>query len=272
MRAPDEPTASHPVAGVPVVILAGGLGTRLAEETEVRPKPMVEIGERPILWHIMKHFGAWGLREFFVALGYKGEVIKQFFLDYHTLTGSMTVGTATGGVERHARQTEDWLVHLMETGQLSNTGGRVHRLQQHLSPGTFIVTYGDGISDVDIGKLLRFHRSHGKLATVTAVRPPARYGGLFFDGDLVAAFTEKPQAGEGWINGGYLVLEPGVLDYLRGGDDTSLEGDVLPRLAAERQLGGYRHDGFWQCVDTLRDKRQLEAEWQSGTAPWKIWR
>ena len=268
MRSPDA-TAASPRA-VPVVILAGGLGTRLAEETEIKPKPMVEVGERPILWHIMKHFAHHGLREFYVALGYKGEVIKQFFLDYHTVAGSMTVGTATGGVERHAREADDWLVHLMETGQHSNTGGRIARLRPSLSAGTFIVTYGDGVSDVDVPALLAFHRAHGKLATVTAVRPPARYGGVLFEDDLVASFAERPQSGDGWINGGYLVFEPGLFEYL-GGDAVSLEGDVLPRLAAGRQLAAFRHDGFWQCMDTQRDKRHLEALWQTGKAPWRVW-
>ena len=253
-----------------VVILAGGLGSRLAEETEVRPKPMVEIGGRPILWHIMKHYTYYGFKEFFIALGYKGEVIKRYFLDYYTLNGSMTINLSNGDVQAHNKECEDWIVHLIDTGLHTLTGGRIKRLEPWLKDETFMVTYGDGMSDVNLHDLLRFHRSHGRLATVTAVRPPARFGGLIFDGDLVAEFTEKPQVGEGWINGGFLVLEPGVLKYLEG-DNASLEVEGLERLAAERQLSAYCHDRFWQCVDTLRDMRLLESLWQSGNPPWKVW-
>lgn len=255
---------------VKVVILAGGLGTRLAEETEVRPKPMVEIGGRPILWHIMKHYAYYGFKEFFIVLGYKGEVIKRYFVDYYTLNGSMTIDLSMGRVEMHDNACEDWVVHLVDTGQETNTGGRVKRLQRWLKDETFMVTYGDGVSDIDLHDQLRFHRSHGRIATVTAVRPPARFGGLIFDGDLVAAFTEKSQIGEGWINGGFLVFEPAIFDYLEG-DRASLEADALERLAADRQLAAYRHDRFWQCMDTLRDKRLLESLWQEGRAPWKVW-
>ena len=253
-----------------VVILAGGLGTRLAEETEIKPKPMVEVGGRPLLWHIMKHYACHGFKEFFVALGYKGEVIKRYFLDYHTLNGSMTINLSSGHVEIHKRECEDWIVHLIETGLVTNTGGRVGRLRPWLKDETFMATYGDGVSDIDLRNLLSFHRSHGRLATVTAVRPPARFGGLIFNGDLVADFTEKPQIGEGWINGGFFVFEPGVFDYL-GGDDTSLEIDGLERLAADGELAAYRHDCFWHCMDTLRDVRFLENLWQSGKPPWKVW-
>jgi glucose-1-phosphate cytidylyltransferase len=253
-----------------VVILAGGLGTRLQEETTIKPKPMVEIGGRPILWHIMKLYAHHGLREFVIALGYKGEVIKRHFLDYYSTNGSISIDLATGHVESHRKQCENWLVHLVDTGTDANTGGRVKRLQRWLDSGTFLVTYGDGVSNIDIADLLRFHRSHGRIATVTAVRPPARYGGLVFDDDLVANFTEKPQAGEGWINGGFLVFEPGVFDYLHG-DASSLESDALERLAADRQLAAYRHGSFWQCMDTLRDKTYLESLWDKGNAPWKVW-
>jgi glucose-1-phosphate cytidylyltransferase len=253
-----------------VVILAGGLGTRLTEETEVRPKPMVEIGGRPILWHIMKHYAHYGFKEFFIALGYKGELIKRYFLDYYTLNGSMTINLSRGDVQMHSKECEDWIVHLIETGLHTTTGGRVKRLELWLKTGTFMVTYGDGVSDVDLYDLLRFHQSHGRLATVTAVRPPARFGGLIFDGDLVAEFKEKPQIGEGWINGGFLVFEPGMFDYLKG-DNTSLEADALDQLAADGQLVAYRHDRFWQCMDTLRDVRLLESLWQGGRAPWKVW-
>jgi glucose-1-phosphate cytidylyltransferase len=253
-----------------VAILAGGLGTRLAEETEIKPKPMVEIGGRPILWHIMKHFGAHGLQEFCVALGYKGEVIKRYFLDYYTLSGSMVVNLSSGQVQAVDKQVENWQVHLMDTGPHSNTGGRVRRLQPCLGKETFLVTYGDGVSNVDLNALVAFHKTHSRLVTVTAVRPPARFGGLAFDGDLVANFTEKPQIGEGWINGGFMVCEPGVFDYLID-DDTSLEAHTLEHLARDGQLAAYRHEGFWQCMDTLRDKHLLENLWQSGNAPWKTW-
>lgn len=253
-----------------VVLLAGGLGTRLAEETEIRPKPMVEIGERPILWHIMKHYAYYGFKEFIVALGYKGEAIKRYFLDYRSVNGNLSISLATGHVQVHEPHCEDWLVHLVETGADTLTGGRVKRLERWLRDGTFMVTYGDGLSDVDLRELLGFHRSHGRVATVTAVRPPARFGELVFDGDLVARFTEKPQIGEGWINGGFLVFEPAVFAYLSG-DQSSLEADALERLAADGQLAAYRHHGFWQCMDTLRDKRLLEGLWQAGRAPWKVW-
>ena len=253
-----------------VVILAGGLGTRLAEETEVKPKPMVEIGGRPILWHIMRHYAHYGCKEFFIALGYKGEVIKRYFLDYYNLNGSITINLFSGKVDMHSSEREDWNVHLLDTGPHTLTGGRVKRLEPWLKDGTFMVTYGDGVSDIDVDDLLRFHRSHGRLATVTAVRPPARFGGLIFDGNMVIQFTEKSQIGEGWINGGFLVFEPKVFSYLEG-DNTSLEADALERLAADRQLAAYRHDHFWQCMDTLRDVRLLESLWQSGEAPWKVW-
>jgi glucose-1-phosphate cytidylyltransferase len=253
-----------------VVILAGGLGSRLAEETEVKPKPMVEIGGKPILWHIMKHYSHHGLREFCVALGYKGEAIKRYFLDFAPLSAGLTVHTATGRVETQSPGAEDWIVHLFDTGLMTNTGGRVRRLQPLLREATFMVTYGDGVSDVDLGTLLSFHRAHGKLATLTAVRPPARFGGLVFAGDMVAEFTEKPQIGEGWINGGYLVLEPGIFEYLES-DETSLEAHTMERLARDGQLAAYRHEGFWQCMDTVRDVRLLESLWQGGTPPWRIW-
>jgi glucose-1-phosphate cytidylyltransferase len=255
---------------VKVVVLAGGMGTRLAEETEVRPKPMIEIGGRPILWHILKHYAHFGFREFLIALGYRSESIKRFFRDYHELNGDLTVALASGHVERHVKAGDDWIVHLKDTGLETSTGGRVKRLQPMLSGGTFMLTYGDGVADVDLRELIAFHRQHGRIATVTAVRPPARFGGLVFDGDLVVEFTEKPQIGEGWINGGFMVFEPAIFDYLDG-DGTSLEIDALERLASERQLAAFRHERFWQCMDTLRDKRLLESLWQQGRAPWNVW-
>jgi glucose-1-phosphate cytidylyltransferase len=253
-----------------VVILAGGLGSRLAEETEVKPKPLVEVGGYPILWHIMKSYAHYGFKDFFVALGYKGDMIKRYFLDYSSLSGSMTINLSSGEVETGEKECEDWTLHLVDTGMKTLTGGRVKRLEPLLGKETFMVTYGDGVSNLDLRDLLRFHKSHGKVATVTAVRPPARFGGLIFDGDLVAEFTEKPQIGEGWINGGYLVFEPEVFSYLNG-DDSSLETNALEGLVADKQLVAYRHDGFWQCMDTMRDKILLEHLWKTGQMPWKVW-
>jgi glucose-1-phosphate cytidylyltransferase len=249
------------------VILAGGLGTRLSEETEIRPKPMVEIGGRPVLWHILTHYAAYDFREFVVALGYKSEVIKRFFTEYSGLAGNISVELASGRVTRLEGACEDWTIHLIETGLNTNTGGRVKRLASWLREEPFMLTYGDGLSDINIGELIKAHRRFGKLATVTAVRPPARFGALTFEGDLVKEFSEKPQTEGGWINGGFFVFEPKVLDYLTD-DDTSLETDCLARLAADGQLAAYRHEGFWQGMDTLRDKRQLEKMWQDGRAPW----
>jgi glucose-1-phosphate cytidylyltransferase len=253
-----------------VVLLAGGLGTRLTEETEIRPKPMVEIGGRPILWHIMKHYAHYGFAEFLVALGYKGEYIKRYFLDYYTLNGSMSLDLATGLVMPQAKECEDWKLHLLDTGTQTHTGGRLKRLESYLGDETFMITYGDGVSNIDLQQLLAFHKSHGKYVTVSAVRPPARFGGLVLEGDLVANFTEKPQAGEGWINGGFLVMEPQVFKYLTN-DSAGLEVELLEQLAIDGQLAAYRHYDFWQCMDTLRDKYNLENFWQSGNPPWKVW-
>lgn len=252
------------------VILAGGLGTRLSEETELKPKPLVEVGDQPILWHIMKHYRTYGIRDFYIALGYKGELIKRYFLDRFTLSGNLRVCGATGDVQRDAQPDEDWIVNLIETGKDSNTGGRVKRMKAHVGEGTFMMTYGDGVSNVDLNALLDHHKKMGKIATITAVRPVARFGGLGFDGDLVTKFSEKPQTGEGWINGGFAVFEPGIFDYIPE-DGTSLESVSLEALAAEGQLAAYRHEGFWQCMDTLREKRLLTGLWESGEAPWKTW-
>lgn len=253
-----------------VVILAGGFGTRLTEETETKPKPMVEIGGQPILWHIMKHYAHHGHNEFFVACGYKGESIKRYFRDYYSLQGDMTVKLASGEIDHHEREADDWTVHLIDTGVNVMTGGRVNRLKKFLGDAPFMLTYGDGVCDVDLGKLLAFHESHGKIATVTAVRPPARFGGLVFEGDMVKEFTEKPQIGEGWINGGFMVFQPKIFDYLEG-DKSILEADALEKLAEHGQLAAYRHDRFWQCMDTLRDLRTLEGLWAGGKPPWRVW-
>jgi glucose-1-phosphate cytidylyltransferase len=253
-----------------VAILAGGFGSRLQEETEVKPKPMVEIGGEPILWHIMKAYHAQGFDDFVVALGYKGEVIKDYFLSYRHRTSSLTVRLKDGEVVVYDDICEDWTVHMLDTGLYTQSGGRVKRVCEFIGNETCMLTYGDGVANLDLDRLLAFHRRHGRLATVTAVRPPARFGGIEFDGDLVARFDEKPQVGEGWINGGFFVLEPGVMDYI-GGDETVFERETLERLAEDGQLAAYRHEEFWQCMDTLRDVRLLQSLWDGGKAPWKIW-
>ena len=253
------------------VILAGGLGSRLAEETVARPKPMIEIGGKPILWHIMNIFACHGITEFIIALGYRAEVVKEYFLNFYALNNDLTLDLATGGTRIHDGRQPRWKVHLVDTGLNTQTGGRVKRIERWLeNDSTFMLTYGDGVSDVDIHALMRFHRAHGKLATVTAVRPPARFGGLAFDGTRVAEFTEKPQVGEGWINGGFFVLEREAIRYIDG-DETLWERDPLERLAADGQLHAYTHDGFWQPMDTLRDRKVLEELWAGGAAPWKRW-
>ncbi len=268
-----------PTKAQPVAILAGGVGTRLAEETTVRPKPMVEIGGRPILWHIMKHYSRYGFSEFFIALGYKGEYIKKHMVDYCHLNGNLTVHVGNGKngnyVERHGQQHPDWTVHLIETGLHTMTGGRIKKLEPYLYPdgqrrGPFMLTWGDGVSDVDLDALLDFHHSHGKLATVTAVRPAARFGHMRFEGQRVAEFTEKPQTAEGWINGAFFVLEPEVFDYIDS-EDTMWEREPMERLAAEGELMAYMHHQFWACMDTLRDKVRLQEMWDDGDAPWKTW-
>ena len=250
------------------VILAGGLGTRLSEETSLRPKPMVEIGDRPILQHIMEIYAGSGHRDFIVALGYLGHMIKRHFMDWRALGGDLSIDFSTGAVSRNGEPPHDWMVQLVETGAETQTGGRVRRVAKYLGNGPFLLTYGDGVSDVDLKGLVAFHRSHGKLATVTGVHPPARFGEMNVVGERVERFDEKPQLKQGWINGGFMVFERAVVDRIAG-DDTVLERDVLEPLAEEGQLMVWKHDGFWQCMDTLRDVRTLTALWESGRAPWK---
>jgi len=254
-----------------VAILAGGHGTRLAEETTIKPKPMVEIGDKPILWHIMRIYAHYGFKDFVIALGYKGEVIKKYMVDYCKLSSDLTVNMRNGDVHFHGNNQLDWQVELIDTGLHTLTGGRIKRLQPYMNNETFMLTWGDGVSDINIQDLIAFHKAHGKLATLTAVRPPARYGHLEIDGSVISEFSEKPQTGEGWINGAFFVLEPGVFDYIDG-DTTQWEKEPLENLARDGQLMAYKHNSFWQCMDTLREKYLLENLWSSGNAPWKMWR
>ena len=254
-----------------VVILAGGLGTRLSEETSVRPKPMVEVGGYPIVWHLMNIYAHYEIKRFVLALGYRGDVIKDYFLRYHATNSDITVNLCSGAVEFHRTHRRDWEVRMIDTGGGTLTGGRLHRLEPHLrDSGTFMLTYGDGVADINIAELLEVHKQHGRIATLTAVRPPARFGTMEFDGDRITNFKEKPQTQEGWINGGFFVFEPEVFDYLHG-DETVLEAEPLERLAEDNELMAYRHYGFWQCMDTLRDRNRLQSLWESGEAPWKVW-
>jgi glucose-1-phosphate cytidylyltransferase len=255
------------------IILAGGFGTRLSEETVARPKPMVEIGGKPMLWHILNIFGAYGINEFGIALGYRAEMIKEYFLNFYALNSDISVDLATGRATIHNDngQRPSWTVHLADTGLATETGGRLKRLQKWIGKDdTFLFTYGDGVADININELIKFHKSHGKLATVTTVRTPARFGRVAFSGDRVTEFLEKPEAVEGWINGGFFVLNAGALDYILG-DGTVWERESLDLLALDGQLMGYRHFGFWSCMDTLREKNYLEELWHSGNPPWRIW-
>jgi len=253
-----------------VILLAGGRGTRLSEETSTRPKPMVEIGGKPILWHIMGIYAGHGFKDFLVACGYKGEMIKEYFHNFFVHNSDYLIDLRDGSHEVLSTNGIDWRIAVIDTGIDTMTGGRVLKLRKWVGEQTFMVTYGDGLGDIDISSLASFHKSHGKLATITAVRPPARFGALGLCGDEVREFSEKPQTGEGWINGGFFVFEPGVFEYLRG-NDSVLERDTLEQLAADRQLMAYRHSGFWQPMDTLREKNLLESLWESGSAPWKTW-
>jgi glucose-1-phosphate cytidylyltransferase len=254
-----------------VVLLCGGQGTRMREETEYRPKPMVEVGGQPLLWHIMKLYAAHGLTDFVCCLGYRGAMIKQYFLDYHALRSDVTVALATGAVEYGGPGVEDWTVSLVDTGEDSMTGARVKRVERHLGDAdVFLCTYGDGLADIDVSALLAFHRAHGRLATVTGVLPPSRFGELVTDGDEVTRFAEKP-AGDGRISGGFFVFDRAVLDRLSPDPACILEREALEGLAADGELAVYRHDGFWQCADTVRDVELLRKLWDGGDAPWRVW-
>ncbi|MDH7639920.1 glucose-1-phosphate cytidylyltransferase [Sphingomonas oryzagri] len=253
------------------VILAGGLGTRIGEETAIRPKPMVEIGGMPILWHILKIYDRAGITDFIICLGYKGYVIKEFFANYFLHTADVTIDLARNDIEVHRAGSEPWRITLVDTGAETQTGGRLKAIRHHLKPDSpFCFTYGDGVADIDVSKLVAFHASHGKRATITAVAPPGRFGALEFDEDLVTSFREKPSGDGGLINGGFFVADPSVLDLVDN-PDTLWEQEPLERLAAARDLVAYRHEGFWQPMDTLRDKQLLERLWASGEAPWKVW-
>jgi len=254
-----------------VVILAGGLGTRISEESHLKPKPMIEIGEKPILWHIMKSYSAYGFNDFIICCGYKQYIIKEYFADYYLHNSNITFDFRDGNVmEVHSNTAEPWRVTLVDTGLNTMTGGRVKHIREYLGNETFMLTYGDGVSDVNMTALVEFHKSHGKLATITSVRPEGRFGVLDMVGDRVDAFREKDQSDAGWINGGFMVLQPQVVDYINS-DATILEREPLERIAAEEQLMAYKHEGFWQCMDTQRDKQRLEELWESGHAPWRKW-
>ena len=254
-----------------VVILAGGLGTRLAEETVVKPKPMVEIGGKPIIWHIMNIYSSFYFNEFLIALGYKGDMVKEYFINYYHHQSDLTIDLKKGQIEATNNNTKDWRVRLLDTGLNTMTGGRLYRLKDELKDAPFMLTYGDGVCDIDIAKLVTFHKSHGKIATVSAVRPPARFGGMTFDGNRVIEFKEKSPTGQGWVNGGFFVFEPTFLDYITG-DETILEQAPLESVARDGQLMAYKHEGFWQCMDTVRDKNVLETLWLQGNAHWKKWK
>ena len=252
------------------IILAGGRGTRLAEETEIRPKPMVEIGGRPILWHIMKHYAHYGHHEFVVALGYKGEYIKDYFTRYHSLNRDMTIDLGSGHIDVEDRDAEDWKIELVDTGKWTQTGGRILRLRDRIGENRFRFRGGDGVSNVKTNEITAFHETHGGLATVPAARPPARFGRLDIVDTQVVEYSEKPQIDQGWINGGYFVLEPEVFEYIDG-DEQQFEREPLERLAKDGELMAFQHEEFWQCMDTLREKVILQKLWDTGNAPWKIW-
>jgi glucose-1-phosphate cytidylyltransferase len=252
------------------VILAGGFGTRLSEESHLKPKPMIDIGGKPILWHIMKIFSNYGINDFIICLGYRSYVIKEYFANYFLHMSDVTFDMSQNKMEVHEKHVEPWRVTLVDTGQDTLTGGRLKRVRDYIGNDSFCFTYGDGVADIDIAELIKFHRAHGKLATVTAIKPPGRYGALNLNGAQVESFQEKPDGDGAWINGGFFVLEPAVIEYIAG-DDTSWESGTVVTLAQSGQLMAYQHTGFWQAMDTLRDKIQLEELWGSGHPPWKVW-
>lgn len=252
------------------VILAGGLGTRISEETHLKPKPMVEVGSKPILWHIMKIYSEHGINDFIICCGYKGYIIKEYFLNYRYHTSDITVNLTSNEIEVHRRRSEPWNISLIDTGESTMTGGRLKRVSDYLDSDDFCFTYGDGVADIDISASVNFHKSHGKLATITAVQPPGRYGALELNGSAVNGFREKPKGDGGYINGGFFVLSPKVLDYIEG-DETSWEGDPLEAISKEGQLEAFFHNSFWRPMDTLRDKMQLDEMWNTNKAPWKTW-
>lgn len=252
------------------VILAGGLGTRISEESHLKPKPMIEIGGKPILWHIMKIYSAYGLNEFIICCGYKGYLIKEYFAHYFLYMSDVTFDMEKNSMDVHQKNAEPWKVTLVDTGEETQTGGRLKRIQSYLSNEDFCLTYGDGVSDVNISDLIRFHREAGTLATLTVIQPPGRFGAINFNKSRITGFQEKPPGDSSWVNGGFFVLSPRVLDYIEG-DNTSWEREPMERLAQEGQLSAYFHNGFWQCMDTLRDRQKLEELWDTGQAPWKVW-
>jgi len=257
---------------VKTVILCGGRGTRLSEETSIKPKPMVTVGGQPMLWHILSNYAHHGFNDFVLALGYKGKAIKEYFLNYHAMQSDFRVDLLSGKINYSRADKNDWLVELIDTGNNTMTGGRLRRLEKLLRPsGTFFLTYGDGLANIPFDALLNFHRSTGKLVTVSAVRPLARFGGITLDGPIVTSFQEKSQSGEGWINGGFFVMEPEIFDYLKN-DQTVLEGFPMEQLAKDGELAAFQHDGFWHCMDTVRDRETLEELWKSGKPPWKVWK
>ena len=272
-RANDGATANRKgrADSVKVVILAGGFGTRLSEETSLRPKPMVEVGGRPIIWHIMNIYSSYGFNEFVVALGYKAEIIKEYFLNFYAMNNDISVDLGTGHTTIHGNNRLNWKIHLVDTGLHTQTGGRLGRLKEWLKgEDTFMFTYGDGVADIDLKRLIAFHASHGKIATITTVRSPARFGRIIFRDEMVTEFYEKEQGAEGWINGGFFVLNGPVFDYITGDDDV-WERSPVERLAREGELMGFKHYGFWSCMDTMKEKHFLEELWRTQKAPWKVW-
>jgi len=256
-----------------VVILAGGMGTRLSEETDFKPKPMAEIGTKPMIWHIMKIYSHYGFNDFVLCLGYKGYMIKEYFANYFLHQADVTIDMRSNKMEVHHHKAEPWKVTLVDTGLNTMTGGRIKRVQEYIGKNPFMLTYGDGVADIDLKKLVAFHKAHGGLATMTAVQPLGRFGAIEMDGrDRISSFEEKPRGDGAWINGGFFVLEPEVFDYIKDGDATMWERAPLENLAKDGKLSAYKHTGFWKCMDTLRDKTELEKLWQSGSAPWKVWK